>query len=71
MQARPISSDVGSTACCHGPCPAVRLVHKIIRASNTGVFYLPSFVAKVLASPHEYLLRRVPFPLPTPTGRDW
>ena len=28
---------------------------------------MPSFILKMLAAPHEFLLNRVPFPLPTPT----
>ena len=35
---------------------------------NTKVGYIPKFVYKILSKPHELLLNRVPFPLPTPKG---
>jgi NADH dehydrogenase (ubiquinone) 1 alpha subcomplex subunit 9 len=35
---------------------------------NTKVGYIPKFVYKILSKPHEFLLNRVPFPLPTPKG---
>ena len=46
----------------------LKMTHKIIRAQDPRILYVPSFVLKALAAPHEALLRRVPFPLPTPTG---
>ena len=46
----------------------LKMTQKIIRAQNPKIVYVPSTVAKALAAPHEALLRRVPFPLPTPTG---
>ena len=46
----------------------LKMTHKIIRAQDPRIIYVPSFVLKALATPHEILLKRVPFPLPTPTG---
>ena len=46
----------------------VKLVNRVIRAQNPKILYVPSFILRALGAPHEYLLRRVPFPLPTPTG---
>ena len=46
----------------------VKLTNTVIRAQNPKILYVPSFILKLLGAPHEYLLRRVPFPLPTPTG---
>ena len=46
----------------------VKLVNRVIRAHNPKILYVPSFILRALGAPHEYLLRRVPFPLPTPTG---
>ena len=40
----------------------------LIRAQNPRILYVPSFILRLLATPHEALLKRVPFPLPTPTG---
>lgn len=45
-----------------------KLAIKVARVSNSGVGYFPSPLAKLLATPHEILLKRVPFPLPTPLG---
>uniref|UniRef100_A0A7R9Y4M6 NAD-dependent epimerase/dehydratase domain-containing protein n=1 Tax=Micromonas pusilla TaxID=38833 RepID=A0A7R9Y4M6_MICPS len=47
----------------------LKMTQSIIRAQNASrVVYVPSFILKMLAAPHEFLLNRVPFPLPTPTG---
>jgi NADH dehydrogenase (ubiquinone) 1 alpha subcomplex subunit 9 len=46
----------------------VKLVNRVIRAQNPKILYVPSFIMKLLGAPHEYLLKKVPFPLPTPTG---
>jgi NADH dehydrogenase (ubiquinone) 1 alpha subcomplex subunit 9 len=43
----------------------VTLVLRTAR-SRRGAVYIPSFVMKMLACPHEFLLRRVPVPMPTP-----
>jgi NADH dehydrogenase (ubiquinone) 1 alpha subcomplex subunit 9 len=36
--------------------------------SRRSTTYIPSFIMKALSCPHEYLLRRVPVPMPTPVG---
>lgn len=46
----------------------VKLTNRVIRAQNPKILYVPSFIMKLLGAPHEYLLKKVPFPLPTPTG---
>jgi len=46
----------------------VKLTNTVIRARNPRILYVPGFLLKLLGAPHEFLLRRVPFPLPTPTG---
>jgi len=46
----------------------VKLTNIVIRAQNPKIAYIPAFIMKFLGAPHEYLLNRVPFPLPTPTG---
>lgn len=46
----------------------LKMTHRIIRVQNPRILYVPSFILKALAAPHEMLLNRVPFPLPTPTG---
>jgi NADH dehydrogenase (ubiquinone) 1 alpha subcomplex subunit 9 len=46
----------------------LKMTHKIIRVQDPSIAYVPSFILKALAAPHEILLKRVPFPLPTPTG---
>ena len=38
------------------------------RFRSARVAYIPKFVYKLLSAPHEFLLNRVPFPLPTPKG---
>lgn len=38
------------------------------RFRSARVAYIPKFVYKLLSVPHEFLLNRVPFPLPTPKG---
>ena len=45
-----------------------KLTNQVIRAQNPKMVYIPAFLMKLLGAPHEYLLNRVPFPLPTPTG---
>jgi len=44
-----------------------KLVLKTIRTRKSTA-YIPSFIMKALSCPHEWLLRRVPFPMPTPVG---
>ena len=36
--------------------------------SRRSTTYVPSFIMKALSCPHEWLLRKVPFPMPTPVG---
>ena len=36
--------------------------------SRRSTAYIPGFIMRALSCPHEFLLRRVPFPLPTPVG---
>lgn len=36
--------------------------------SRRSTAYVPSFIMKALSCPHEWLLRKVPFPMPTPVG---
>ena len=38
------------------------------RFQSARVGYVPKFVHKLLSMPHEFLLNKVPFPLPTPKG---
>ena len=47
----------------------LRFVQKTIRTPGyPKILYVPSFILRALGAPHEFLLRKVPFPLPTPTG---
>ena len=47
----------------------LRFVQRTIRTPNyPKILYVPSFILKALAARHEFLLKKVPFPLPTPTG---
>ena len=36
--------------------------------SRRSTAYIPSFIMRALSCPHEFLLRKVPFPMPTPVG---
>jgi len=44
-----------------------KLVLRTVR-SRRSTTYVPSFIMKALSCPHEWLLRKVPFPMPTPVG---
>jgi NADH dehydrogenase (ubiquinone) 1 alpha subcomplex subunit 9 len=45
-----------------------KLTVDVGRFRSARVGYVPKFVYRLLSAPHEFLLNKVPFPLPTPKG---